>query len=127
MTPEQRARKNAADKARRLRIKEGTHVVGVRAIEPGGLVAPTAPPTAAEVLDAKIAATAVPAEPPSIEPPKAAARKPRAPAPTGPLGVITFKGTDFHRRAFKAAGGGAWLRQFLDEAAKLGKLKVPRS
>lgn len=112
MTPEQRERKNAADKARRLRLKAAKPA----AIEAGGLIAPTAPTTAAEVLEAKIAAQA---------PPKA--RKPKAvpaPAPTVRMRVMSFKGTDAHHRAFMAAGGGAWLRGVLDAGVTAGHIRV---
>jgi hypothetical protein len=70
MTPEQREKKNAADKARRLRMKAETAAINQdvakafpgRAIEPGGLFAPTAPTTVAAVLTAKHAAEKAQAE-----------------------------------------------------------------
>lgn len=141
MTPEQRARKNAADRARRLRIKAGK--VAPRAIESGGLVAPTAPSTLAEVVDAKIAATQPKARPkPSFVPADApAARTAFAPAAkkatkqktdkTGRtvgerMRVITFKGTAAHYDAFHAAGAGAWLRGVLDAGVASKHIRIKK-
>lgn len=49
------------------------------------------------------------------------------PAPQVPgvrMGVISFKGSAAHAKAFKAAGGGAWIRGVLDAGVAGGSIKV---
>ncbi len=112
MTPEQREKKNAGDRARRAAMKAG--------------IWPTAAmPKARQVAKAQAVAAspvavvkALPLPTPSTPAPKThgGARAGSGKKPTGkpPLVVTSFKGTQQHIDKFKKAGGGEWIRGVLD-------------
>lgn len=102
MTPEQRARKNQADKDRRARIKA----------QQAANVSPTPPAPVAHV-----AAKSVPVKKQAVKPaaqPKA--RKAAAAVEGDAMVVVSFRGTVAQRDKLQRLGGGEWARARIDAA-----------
>lgn len=106
LTPEQRARKQQADRDRRAAKKAGTFTP-----KQAAHAAPAEPP--------------VPAPAPPVWAPRRAAKAPEPAATTeGVMAVVTFRATERQKRLFQAAGGGAWLRGVLDAGEASGHIKL---